>query len=126
MTKVFIATAVICFAFLGTKAQLINTKWSGHVSIPDLRPVLWQFEKDTLRIFFTDSSEKTEIMLYQENPAGKSMTITKLSGGSPCANGVMAVYDYTIADDKLSLWPKKDTCSGRVDAINGVAFTRVR
>lgn len=126
MQKVFIATAVLCFTLLGAKAQLINTKWKGQVSIPDLRPVLWQFERDTLRVFFTDSSEKTEIMLYQDNPAGRSMTITKLSGGSPCANGVMAMYDYTITDDKLSLWPKKDTCNGRVDAINGVAFARVK
>ncbi|HVW60074.1 MAG TPA: hypothetical protein VHC48_08575 [Puia sp.] len=126
MKKVFITTAIFCFALLGAKAQLINTKWSGQVSIPDLRPVLWQFGKDTLRVFFTDSSEKTEIMLYQDNPAGKSLTITKLSGGSPCENGTIGVYGYTIAGDKLSLMPTKDTCNGRSDAIKGVAFARVK
>ncbi|HEY4207143.1 MAG TPA: hypothetical protein VGM31_10030 [Puia sp.] len=122
-----VIAAILCFSFaFNSNAQLANTQWKGSINIPDAHAVLWQFDKDTVRVFFPDKTEETEVMVYKDDAAGKKASFTKLSGTSPCANGFTGMYSYDIAQDKLSLKPLQDTCTGRMSAIQGVSFTRVK
>ena len=122
----FILTVVCCFFLFSLRAQLANTQWKGTVHIPDEHTVLWQFDKDTVKVFFTDNSEAPEIMTYKEDQDKKTVTITKISGGSPCANGTVGVYTYDLADDKLKMKPSQEPCDGRAGAVAGAVYSRVK
>jgi hypothetical protein len=124
--KLSIAASLCCFFVLNAHAQLANTQWKGSVNIPDARPVLWKFDRDTVRVVFIDKSEETELMTYRDDAGEKKVSFTKISGGSPCASGFTGVYSYKAADDKLSLKPVQDTCTARTSAVTGVFFTRVK
>ncbi|HVU54784.1 MAG TPA: hypothetical protein VHD83_07000 [Puia sp.] len=124
--KLTIAVSLCCFFILHANAQLANTQWKGSINIPKAHAILWKFDKDTVKVFFKDKDEDTEVMVYTEDVAEKKVSFTKISGTSPCASGFTGVYNYTTANDKLSLKPIQDTCTGRTSAVHGVFFTRVK
>lgn len=126
MKKLFISIVVCCFFLPGVQAQLANSQWKGFAYTPDSHPILWKFDKDTVTVFFTDSADRPEIMTYKEDKDKMMVTITKISGGSPCDSGTVGVYSYTIADDKLSMKPSQEPCQGRAAAVAGATYTRMK
>jgi len=124
--KLAITAGLCCFFIVHANAQLVNTQWKGSINIPDAHAVLWNFDKDTLKIFFPDKSEETEVMTYKDDVAGKKIFFTKVSGTSPCLPGEKIIYSYAIVNDQLSLKAIQDTCSGRSGAVRGVIFSRVK
>jgi hypothetical protein len=121
-----VIAASLCFFILNANAQLVNTQWKGSINIPDAHAVLWNFDKDTVKIFFPDKTEETEVMTYKDDMAGKRIYCTKISGTSPCLPGEKFIYSYAIANDQVSFKAVQDTCSGRSGAVHGVFFTRVK
>jgi hypothetical protein len=129
MKKLFFLITVTCFLITTANAQLANTKWSGeaHLLQPDNSLVtvgiIWDFGKDTVNVFFAGGGEP-EVLTYsiQKN----IITMTKVSGGSPCETGAEGKLKYEIKDDKLYLTVVETKCEAFSKALDDKPYTKVK
>lgn len=118
-------TPFYCLFWLTSEAQLAGTKWKGTVKTSEEHQVIWVFDKDTTRVIFPDRSEDTEVMLYKEDKDKKQISITKISGTSPCTSNDVGIYSYSITPEGLKIAVVQDPCTERSNAILSVPFTRL-
>lgn len=118
-------TGIGCLLLFNAKAQLAGTKWKGSVMTNEEHQVIWEFGKDTSRVFFPDNSEETEVMIYKVDSKKKQLSITKITGTSPCTVNDIGIYSYEITGDELKVTPVQDPCTGRSGAILSAPFKRV-
>ena len=104
MKKFFFLSALTLLIVVSASAQLAKTKWSGSMKIPQPDnslisiPVVWEFMKDTLTVAVGD--DRPEIFTFKD--AKKVLTLTKVSGNSPCPEAAKVTLVYTIKKDGLA------------------------
>jgi hypothetical protein len=107
---------LICFGFnywqLATGA-LENTRWKGIINAPGPVKATLEFHKDTLLL--TYQGEVIETMNYQTD--ANTLTLKKLSGGSPCGSEA-GQYKYSINKDLLVFSLIKDECNARSSSFS--------
>jgi hypothetical protein len=121
-------TAIICFLFISGKAQLANTSWTGMSDLlmedHSLKPVKTTsiFGKDTLQVLIEGYS--TELLTYTINK--DIITLTKVSGGSPCQIGTWVKEKYQIKGDKIFFHDAESHCEAYLKGMDGKSYDRVK
>jgi hypothetical protein len=129
MKKVFFLTATICFLIATANAQLSNTKWNGTANLlqPDkslvTAEITWDFGKDTVYVLFAGGG-MPEVLTYTIKK--NMITMTKVSGGSPCETGTEGKIKYEIKDDKLFLTVVETKCEAFTKALDGKPYSKVK
>lgn len=113
---------LLCGFALASQAQLTDTKWKNFMNIPDPIESILHFKKDTLLLLVVADGSLVETMNYSINK--DTLKITKLTGMSPCTDGITGLYRFEIKDDKLTIVPLSDDCSERANAFKPEAWTR--
>ncbi len=110
---------------LGAQAQhpLAGTAWQATVRIPHPTAVVFQFQRDTVRMFDQASRAVLETMVYSTK--AKQFTWRKVSGNSPCDTQTLGTYAYRINKDQLLLTVVSESCEGRIDAFTGEPLKKV-
>jgi hypothetical protein len=103
--------------------SLAGTAWQGITRVPERTAVVFQFKRDTVRMFDQASRAVLETMVYSTN--AHQFTWRKVSGGSPCDTKVPGTYAYRIDKDRLFLTLVSDACEGRSGAFDGEPFKKV-
>ncbi|CAM4373542.1 hypothetical protein SAMN06265348_113214 [Pedobacter westerhofensis] len=101
--------------------QLTNTKWKGIAFVPNPREVVFHFKKDTLLITIDLDIIETEYC----HVSGDTLTMKKISGGSPCTDEV-GTYKYIIKKDSLTITSLRDECGARMDSFSSEGYKRVK
>jgi hypothetical protein len=129
MKKTFFLTTIICFLIATVNAQLAGTKWSGTANLlqPDkslvTADITWDFGKDTIYVLFAGGGQP-EILTYTTKK--NMITMTKVSGGSPCETGAEGKLKYEIKDDKLFLTLAETKCEAFTKALDGKPYTKIK
>ena len=112
------------FIFLGTQnlnAQVQNTSWEGVFNVPSPQEGVFEFKTDTVYVkLFGDILETSRF-----KTSGDTLTLQKLSGGSPCDTDIIGIYRFKINDDKLLLTMINDDCAERAMALPEGPMTAV-
>lgn len=114
---------LILSATFTASAQLANTAWEGVFMIPDAEKCVLNFKNDTIYLkaydeVLSDSDFDNfvfETALY--TISNDTLTMQKISGGSPCALDVVGKYHFEITDEGLLLTAIQDACPERIDGI---------
>lgn len=113
------------FIFLGANninAQIQNTSWKGVFNVPSPQDGVFEFKADTVYvILFGDILETSKFKII-----GDTLTLQKLSGGSPCDESVIGIYHFKINDDKLLLTMIDDVCEQRAMALPTEPMTAIK
>lgn len=112
--KKILALFTIMFLMQQSKAQFVNTSWTGTFKIPEETQVLLQFKEDSLILGNANTNEILERMKY--SITGDTLTITKLDGISPCSFTDPATYKIMLKDEKLYITSVMDDCPERAGA----------
>ncbi len=121
-------TAIICLIFVTGKAQLANTTWTGTGDLlmedHSLKPVKTTsiFGKDTLRVLLEGYGP--EILTYTIKD--DIITMTKVSGGSPCETGTWVKEKYQIKGDKIFFSGAESHCEAYLKGMDGKSYDRVK
>jgi len=118
---------------------LHGTTWKGNFSVPDPLDCLLQFKKDTLLMLYAGTdpinlagdgrmvtgkdSAAIEVMTYQQH--GDTVTIIKVTGGSPCDNEP-GVYRAQGSNGKMAFIAVNDGCPIREGALNRTEMVEVK
>lgn len=117
------ALILLLFAFGSTtQAQLTETKWKSYMNIPDATETILHFKKDTLLMIIVADGSVGETMKYSVSK--DTLKISKLSGFSPCGEGMNGLYRFVITEGKMTITPLSDDCQDRYDAFRQEAWTR--
>lgn len=123
--KILKTSLAVLFIFLGTQnlhAQVQNTSWKGIFNVPSPAECVLQFISDTALI--TMDGNDLEISKFKIN--GDTLTLQKLSGGSPCDTEVIGIYRFKVKDDKLIMTVIDDACQERAMALPQEPMTAVK
>lgn len=113
---------VLLVSAIGTSnAQLENSKWKGIVYAPEATEAFMEFRKDTLHVISTNGMP-LETMNYALS--GDTLSIRKITGGSPCDVSTVGYYKTEIFDNKLFIIPIKDDCLERTLAFDEDAWIK--
>ena len=129
MKKTFTLIAIICFCISVANAQLANTKWSGTANLlqPDksfvTANITWDFGKDTLYVLFAGGGQ-SEVLTYTIKK--NIITVTKVSGASPCETGTEGKLKYEIKDDKLFLAVVETKCEAFTKALDDKPYIKLK
>jgi hypothetical protein len=113
MKKVASLLTIVFFATV-CNAQLANTQWAGEMAVPSPTNILLRFTADTVQMIIKDGGFVGETMVYSVKDS--LITLTKISGNSPCSAGDAFTISYIMKDDKLWLNPVFDRCDERSSA----------
>lgn len=118
-----LALILLLVAFgTSSQAQLTDTKWKNFMNIPEPTETILQFKKDTLLLIVVIDGSVGETMKYSISK--DTLKISKLSGFSPCAEGMSGLYRFVITEDKMTITPISDECQDRADAFKPEAWIR--
>jgi hypothetical protein len=124
MKKTMLLAVLTCFLIAGAKAQLANTKYKGTIQMDAPTEIVWSFEKDTVRVYKLADNAMIETFTYKLDH--DVLTLTKAYGISPCDVSMVGKYQTAWKDDTLELTVIEDACTGRADAIAGIAYTKMK
>jgi hypothetical protein len=110
------------FAFFA-QAQLTNTRWKGQMMIPSPNEVILDFRIDTVYLFVLPDSQLVETMIYSRKDS--IITLTKVSGHSPCDETQVGKYQVSWKDDNLHMLPTNDPCESRFNAFIDAPWTKL-
>jgi hypothetical protein len=113
---------VLAFLTFSSYAQLSKTKWKTTLQLQNMTDVLFDFGKDSLKVFVVADSSLLETSLFTENRG--EMTILKVTGISNC-EGVNGKYKFDIKDNQMVLTLVTDSCSDRAEVLDKAVFTRM-
>ena len=113
---------VLAFLTFSSYAQLSKTKWKTTLQLQNLTDVLFDFGKDSLKVFVVADSSLLETSLFTEK--GGEMTILKVNGISNC-EGVTGKYKFNIREDQMVLTLISDSCSDRAEVLDKAVMTRM-
>jgi hypothetical protein len=105
------------------QASLPGTAWQATVRIPQPTTVVFQFGRDTVRMFHQASRSVIETMVYTTK--ANHFTLRKVSGASPCDTQGVGTYAFRIDNDHLFLTLVADACDGRSDAFTQEPIQKV-
>ena len=116
-------TLLISVSSKTLNAQLNNTAWKGIFMVPQATECAMVFRGDTAYLVIgTDFYQNKinpdaiiETSIYQISK--DTLTIQKLSGGSPCSGDIIGKYSFVIKDSLLSISVINDDCSQRANAF---------
>ena len=117
MKKVLLLAIVCCFAAVSAKAQVNAHSWIATVSIPSPSVAFLKFSNDTLELITTEDNQVVETMTYKL--ASDTLTLLKVSGGSPCDATKPVYYKTAIKEDQLIFTNVNDECDPRIGALTG-------
>lgn len=120
--KSFAFVLLFCGFATNVFSQLTDSKWKNYMNVPDPTECILQFKKDTLVMIIVADGSVGETMKY--STSNDTLKITKLSGFSPCSEGVTGLYRFTIKDEKLTIVPLSDDCNDRSAAFKPEAWIR--
>jgi len=111
---------------MNVKAQqksesLVNTQWKGIANVPTPEEVIFQFTSKDFNVLY--QGQVIEQMTYGVD--NNTLTLVKVSGGSPCKNESKGVYTFTAIDKKLNLTHVSDDCDERKDALKIKDFVKL-
>lgn len=109
--KTGILILFICLSTKTLNAQLQNTAWKGVFMAPTLIECVLEFKTDTLNVNEVNNDNILETSVYKIN--NDTLTLQKVTGGSPCGNEVIGKYRFAINNDKLSISLIEDDCRER-------------
>ena len=130
--KTFLVTLAMFEIAFSVSAQtsinpdLRNTKWKGHIEIPQTLDIILEFRYDSLIVTSVEGLELGVMFFFQ---AKDTIRIRKLSGQGPCNNTTEGIYilKWTDSDDTLLFYPISDNCKQRSVSISApVAYSRVK
>jgi hypothetical protein len=125
MKKTLFLLTILFFSFISvTHAQLTNSRWMGTLIMEKTVNVIWNFEKDTLKVLALADSSMIETMTYKTEPG--YLFIARVNGISTCENSTIGKYKFDIRDEKLYLTAVDDACSDRSDAISSDPMIRMK
>ena len=123
MKIVFIIALIFFGQDLFAQNSISNTKWKGHIEVPQALDIILEFRYDSL---FVTSAEGLELGVMFFSQTKDTLKIRKLSSQGPCNTTTEGIYILTI-DDKLVLYPISDNCKQRAVSISApVAYFRVK
>lgn len=116
---------LLCANARGAHAQaaLAGTAWQGMARVPDRVAVVFQFQRDTVRMYDQVSRALLETMVYSST--AHQLTWRKVSGGSPCETNTPGTYAYRIDKDRLFLTLVTDACSSRSGSFEAEPFKKM-
>jgi len=106
--------------------SISNTKWKGHIEIPQALDIIFEFKNDSLIVTSAEGRELGAMFFAQTKD---TLKIRKISSQGPCNNTTEGIYilKWTDSDDKLLLYPISDNCKQRAVSISApVAYSRVK
>ena len=106
--------------------QIRNTKWKGHIEVPQSLDIVLDFRNDSLIATSAEGME-LEIMFFSQSK--DTLQLRKLNGQSPCDHVTEGFYllVWVATGDKLVLQMIKDDCKARSSSItSGVGYFRVK
>ncbi len=119
---------VLLLVFLATsslaQAQLANTKWTGNLAVPEISPVYLHFKPDVFEVYLQESNELIETMSYKLS--GDTITLKKISGGSPCPDASEFKLKYAMQGEQMLITLVSDDCPERAGAWTKEPFTKVK
>ncbi len=107
-----------------SRAQLANSKWMGTVLMEKPVSVIWNFDKDTLKVLALTDSSMIETMTFKTEPG--YLFLNRVNGMSTCDNNTIGKYKFDIRDEKLYLTAVDDACSDRSDAITSDPLIKMK
>ena len=114
MKKIFfIVIALLSVLVSASQISISNTKWMVHAEMPQLRNLVLDFKKDTLRILDEQGNETSSATFMQRND---SLFIRKASGRSPCPDGSEGwdKIEWLENGDKFFLHILSEDCRYRI------------
>jgi lantibiotic modifying enzyme len=90
--------------------------------LQNLTDVLFDFGKDSVKVFVVADSSLLETSLFTEKDG--EMTILKVNGISNC-EGVTGKYKFNIKEDQMVLTLISDSCSDRAEVLDKAVMTRM-
>jgi archaellum component FlaG (FlaF/FlaG flagellin family) len=117
------ALAVFTLIMVGWRnpaEQLANTKWKGTLYVPNEIEGTIEFKKDSLTI--TVAGRVIETSSYSTK--SDTLSIKKLSGGSPCAQEI-GTYTFTTTDNTLKFTKVDDSCIERGEAFSPNGYKKI-
>lgn len=130
-----IKCALLLFISIFSKqinAQLANTTWKGVFNIPQPTECIMQMKQDTFYVIYADGFDPDNMDLntiletstYKVNH--DTLTIQKISGGSPCSSDIIGKYSFAIKNEVLYISVIDDECNPRAMAFPSDPLTLVR
>ncbi|MEO6820426.1 MAG: hypothetical protein ABI266_10275 [Ginsengibacter sp.] len=123
--KIFKQLFLFLFTFLlanSGHAQIQNTSWKGVFNLPSPADCIFEFKTDTALLTMDGNILETSKLTVK----GDTLTLQKLSGGSPCDADVIGIYRFKINGDKLTLTVIDDACNERAMAGPEEPLTAVK
>ncbi|MEO6347861.1 MAG: hypothetical protein ABIO60_08120 [Aquaticitalea sp.] len=99
---------------------LVNTSWSGIMNVPNPTPTTLKFSIDTFYVYV----DKDLIETSTYSVSNDTLTLKKVSGGSPCMDEV-GIYAYDITEDVLIIKPVSDSCDARYYALSPLGYKKI-
>lgn len=119
-----LSTLLIIFLFaFSANGQIENTFWQGTYKVPNPTEMIVQFSHDTLYLNELKTGEIVEIMNYSIK--ADTLTVTKISGTSPCSIDEKGIYKLTVKGNLLFISLITDACYGRRSAMPSNALTKL-
>lgn len=122
--KKILSVLMFCFIVSGLNAQLADTKWKAIANVPEPMEVIFDFEKDVMNLYLADGITLLESSAYKLQ--NDTLSINKISGGSPCNNETIGTYKFEIRDEKLFITLIDDACSERKNSVSTEGMVRLK
>ena len=122
--RLFMTTLLVVSLFWlqPTKDEVLtNTNWSGILHAPDPVDAVLEFKTDSMFVYI--GPELIETMTYAVK--GDTLTLTKVSGSSPCDQQPVN-YQYSVKDENLKLLALTDNCTERKNAFAPEGYKRMK
>jgi|GEM_PF-1630332 len=100
---------------------LADTQWTGIVNAPSPEQMTFSFSEKVLDLLYEGQSIETMNYTVDRN----IITLTKLSGGSPCTVNSTGSYTFTNKDNNLTFSLVNDECDARIAAFDPQGYTLV-
>ena len=102
---------------------LAGTAWQGQAFIPDEKTIVLSFKADSLSMFIVPHMILGESMVYTVE--ADTITLRKISGGSPCNAQGIGKLQFTIVKDQMTIKSLSDSCQARKVAWTDKPFQKV-
>ena len=131
MIKKLLLILLIIVSSKTINAQLKNTSWKGDFMVPQPTECIMIFKEDTSFLVFAsgfnpdkiDPANIIETMSYKIDH--DTLSLQKLSGGSPCSEDIIGKYSFAIKNDLMYIQVINDDCPQRASAFPSEVLTRI-
>jgi hypothetical protein len=106
-----------------TQNPLAGTAWQGQAYVPDEETIILHFKADSVFMFIAPQMILGETMVYTMK--SDTLTLRKISGGSPCDTRGTGMIQFTVKDDEMTVKSLSDDCRARKVAWSDKPFKKV-